>query len=65
MKILLIVIAVLALFSSCAQMQDFYIKTRCIGGHVYYVNNGYCAGGIAPKLNDDGTPCKCQPKENY
>lgn len=31
----------------------------CIEGHVYYAihSNGF---SFAPKLNDDGTPCKCE-----
>jgi hypothetical protein len=31
------------------------IIADCIEGHVYY----FSGGGLAPKLNDDGTPVKC------
>ena len=60
-----IVVAVLALFLSCSS-RDFNLEILCIDGHIYYYNSnhGYKAGGIAPKFNDDGTPCKCQNRES-
>jgi hypothetical protein len=36
------------------------LEAVCIEGHVYYYTPGFHRGGIAPKLNDDGTPCQCQ-----
>lgn len=67
MKFLLIIAIILAVFCSCDfngiefnGLKDFNIENKCIEGHIYYLNRGYNAGGIAPKLNDDGTPCKCQ-----
>lgn len=42
------------------RLTGFYIRRTCIEGHVYYLNNGYQAGGIASKLHDDGTPVKCE-----
>lgn len=38
------------------------IKKICLEGHIYFYTSGLNEGGIAPKLNDDGTPCKCQEK---
>lgn len=38
------------------------ISTGCIEGHVYY--RGIYQEGLAPKLNDDGTPCHCSPESN-
>jgi hypothetical protein len=33
------------------------VTLQCIEGHLYYYISG---NGLAPKLNDDGTPCKCK-----
>jgi len=63
MKILLGV-AVVLVFLGCMDSSAVYsskltgLRKVCLEGHVYFYN-----GGLAPKLNDDGTPCKCQLNE--
>jgi hypothetical protein len=41
-----------------------FVRQICIEGHIYYTTEGLYQGGIAPKLDDDGKPCDCQPKGN-
>ena len=36
----------------------------CLEGHIYFYTTGFNEGGIAPKLNDDGTPCDCQSEKS-
>lgn len=40
--------------------EGWKIEKICIEGHVYYITPHVEGGGIAPKLNDDGTPVHCQ-----
>ena len=67
MKILLSVVAVLV-FLGCVGGSPVYcpdlsvLRKVCIEGHVYFYRD-HSNGGLASKLNDDGTPCKCQSNE--
>ena len=37
------------------------VDTMCLEGHVYYILDRYSYGqALAPKLQDDGRPCKCK-----
>ncbi len=48
-------IFLILIVSSCSR-----ITTKCIDNHEYYkVSNYGFYYSIAPKLNDDGTPVKC------
>jgi len=66
-KLILILIAQAALTSiflfGCSDLSDWSIKQKCLGGHVYYFNDGYNQGGIAPKLTDEGKPVHCEEME--
>lgn len=36
----------------------------CLEGHVYYFVDAAYMGGLAPKLNDEGKPVKCEVEDN-
>lgn len=63
MKKIIILIG-LCLFLNCedTRFSTYYIEEKCIRGHLYYFNNGYNAGGIALKVDDEGRPIKCEEK---
>ena len=54
-------ILLIVLFVGCSDEvktnKDWAIDTVCIEHHVYYETPA--AGGIAPKLTDEGKPCHC------
>lgn len=66
MTIIVIAILIVIIFgisklidNRSTKVSDLYVERVCIENHLYYYVPGFYKGGLAPVLDDNGIPIRC------